>query len=487
MACSPRVRGIGWLILLSLVLSGCARNPVTGKKQITLISERQEIAYGQAAHPQILQQFGQGEDPALQSYLDRTGQKLAAVSHRPLLEWHFTVVGTPVVNAFALPGGYIYFTRGILAYMNNEAELAGVLGHEIGHVTARHSVSQMTQSQLLGLGLGVGSVFAPTFQPLSDLAEVGVGLLFLKYGRDHERQSDQLGVEYMAKASYDPRELSHFFQVFQGMRERQDQVVPGWLSSHPAPPDRITKTRQAADRLVSQSGRKDWIIGETFLDHIDGMIFGENPREGFVDGEWFLHPDLRFRLRFPKGWQVQNTKSAVISTHPQGSAVIQLTLAGAPKGTSPKQYADQLARQQGIRPVDARQTRVHGNPAWLAIYDTQDSSGNSLRAFVAFISLRERLYQLVGLAPRQSFRQTRPTLQESITSFRELSKGEAGKVQPDRIRVRHARKGETLRQMHERLHNPRLSVEDLSLLNRINLDEPLQAGRPIKLVEPGRR
>ena len=477
-----------WFACLLLVSSHCARNPVTGKKQVTLISERQEIAYGQAAHPQILRQFGKVKNEALQDYLNRIGQKLASVSHRPLLEWHFTVVDSPVMNAFALPGGYIYFTREILAYMNNEAELAGVLGHEIGHVTARHSVSQMTKSQLLGLGVGLGSVFSPTFGQLSNLAQTGVGLLFLKYGRDHERQSDQLGVEYMAGAGYDPRKLSDFFQVFQAMSEKQSQVMPGWLSSHPAPPDRIDATREAARRLVSQSGRKEWIIErKPFLRLIDGLIFGKNPREGFIQEEWFLHPDLKFQIRFPKGWKVQNTKSSVMSVHPRNSAAIQLTLAQAPEGTSPRQYTDLLASQQGLRPVRTRETQVNGNAALLAIYDTQDSQGNSLRLLAAFISFRGGLYQLVGLTPSGAFRQNRETLENSITTFAELKDRRALSGQPDRIQVRAARRGETLRQIHENLSNPRVSAKDLSLLNRIELDEQLQKGRLVKIVRPGRR
>src|SRR3954467_4608935 len=143
-------------ILLITVLAGCARNPVTGKRQIVLVSESQEIAMGAQSHPQVRQEYGFVDNPNLQRYVQALGNKLAAVSHRPGLDWHFTVVNSPVVNAFAIPGGYIYLTRGILAYINTEAELAGVMGHEIGHVTARHSVRQITRQQLAQVGLGIG-------------------------------------------------------------------------------------------------------------------------------------------------------------------------------------------------------------------------------------------------------------------------------------------------------------------------------------------
>jgi predicted Zn-dependent protease len=199
----------------ALLLHGsCVKNPVTGGRQPALISTSQEIGIGQESHPEIIAEYGSVENPALQEYFSRIGHEIAKISHRPDLPWTFTVLDSPVVNAFAVPGGFIYLTRGILAYMNDKAELAGVLGHEIGHVTARHSVTQISQQQLFGLGLGVGSIFSSRFRQLSGLAETGLGILMLKYSRDHERQSDQLGVEYMSKAGYDPVQMSRFFEVF---------------------------------------------------------------------------------------------------------------------------------------------------------------------------------------------------------------------------------------------------------------------------------
>src|SRR5437879_7467023 len=180
------------LILAALALAligslfGCARNPVTGKRQIVLVSESEEIAMGQQSDPQVRQEYGVADKQTLQDYVSAMGRKLVAVSHRPNLEWHFTVVDSPVVNAFAIPGGYVYLTRGILAYLGNEAELAGVMGHEIGHVTARHSVRQMTREQLAQIGLGVGSVLSPTFGQFGNLAESSLGVLFLRYSRDNE-------------------------------------------------------------------------------------------------------------------------------------------------------------------------------------------------------------------------------------------------------------------------------------------------------------
>src|SRR5262245_4621005 len=203
-----------FVVLMAVAaLTACARNPVTGKREIVLVSQSQEIAMGQESDQQVRAEYGFANHPISQAYIQTLGRKLVAVSHRPDLEWHFTVVDSPVVNAFAIPGGYIYLTRGILAYIHNEAELAAVMGHEIGHVTARHTVRQLTRTRLAPIGLGVGGALSPTFGQFGDVARNAVGVLFLRFSRDDEREADRLGVEYAARAGYDPREVSRFFEV----------------------------------------------------------------------------------------------------------------------------------------------------------------------------------------------------------------------------------------------------------------------------------
>lgn len=233
------LKTIRWfpVILILFGVLACAQNPVTGRREVVLVSKSEEIAMGQQSDKQAREEYGVVEDARLQDYIQSVGRKIAAVSHRPNLDWHFTVVDSPVVNAFAIPGGYVYFTRGILAHLNSEAELAGVMGHEIGHVTARHSVRQITRSQLAQLGLGAGQVLSPAFGQIGALAEQSVGLLFLRFSRDNERESDRLGVEYSARGSYDPREVSNFFEVLGRLASAGDrQTIPGWLSTHPTRP-----------------------------------------------------------------------------------------------------------------------------------------------------------------------------------------------------------------------------------------------------------
>lgn len=470
------------------ILPGCARNPVTGKRQLALISEEQEIAMGREAHPEILSEFGRVERDQLQNYVDGVGQKLAVISHRPRLQWHFTVVDEPVVNAFALPGGYIYLTRGILAYMNNEAEMAGVLGHEIGHVTARHAVTQLSKSQLLGAGLGVGSLLSPTFRQLGNLAEFGAGLLLLKYSRDDERQSDELGVRYMAQAGYDPRALGRFFEVFERMREQSASPLPGWLSSHPSPPDRIAETEQLARQVMSESAGRDWNLRrQQLLLHLEGLVFGDNPREGFVSQNRFYHPQLRFQLHFPANWKVQNSKNSALFVEPGQQAAIELSLPPVSAGTTPKALASSIAARSGIRQISGRELEINGNPAYLGLFQVRSAQGQDLKVMAAFISWNQRLYQLAGLSPATAFDRFASTFQESLLSFEELRDARMLSVSPDRIRLHTVAGNETLRQIHRSAGNPRVSLEDLSLLNRIDPDRKLEPGSRVKIVAPGRR
>ncbi len=472
-------------VLVLLAGTDCARNPVSGKKELALVSESQEIALGQGSHSEILKQFGQVEDESLQQYFNNLGQRMAAISHRPDLPWHFTVLNDPVVNAFAVPGGFIYFTRGILAFMNNEAELAGVLGHEIGHVTARHSVSQISRSQLFGLGLGAGSVISPSFGRLGQLAQAGLGLLFLKYGRDDERESDQLGLEYMYRLGYDPRALSVFFEVFQNMREGPEGMVPDWLSTHPSPPDRIAATRSEAEALVAERGAKDFRLGtQSFLEKIGGIVYGENPREGFGRDGHFYHPDLAFRLEYPPEWKVMNTRAAVLFLEPSRRIAVRLTLV-SPDVSTPQEQAEQISHQAGVRMLEGGPKVINGNPSFLAIYEVVDSSGNRLQALAAFISFRDKLYQLVGSGSPSDFAQFLGSLEGTITSFRELRDTRILDVEPDRILLYQIQRGGTLQDVARRYPNPRVSVKELSLLNRIDESEDLKAGRFVKVVEAG--
>src|SRR5688572_22315217 len=240
-------------LIFVFFVAACAVNPVSGKKQISFMSEAQEIQLGAESDPQIVAQFGAYEDPELQAFINSKGQQMADISHRPNLKWTFRIVDSPVVNAFALPGGYVYFTRGIMAHFNNEAEFAGVLGHEIGHVTARHSVIQQRNAMLGQIGLIAGVILVPELADFAEPLSQGLQLALMSFGRDAERQSDKLGVEYSSRIGYDAAEMAGFFKTL----ERQSALsgapeVPEFMSTHPSPAER----NETVAKLAAEQKRK---------------------------------------------------------------------------------------------------------------------------------------------------------------------------------------------------------------------------------------
>jgi predicted Zn-dependent protease len=456
---------------------GCVRNPVTGRRQIVLVSEAQEIAMGRESDPQVRQQYGIAEGQALQSYIETVGRKLVKVSHRPNLEWHFAVVDSPVVNAFAIPGGYVYITRGILAYLSNEAELAGVMGHEVGHVTARHSVSQMTKEQLTQIGFGVGGAISPVFGQFGNMAQGGLGLVFLRFSRDDEREADRLGIEYAARSAYDPRPVSNFFEVLGRMSAAGDrETIPGWLSTHPDPPERVQATRREAEQWIETLGLTEDRMAtnrDEFLRSLDGLIFGTNPREGFSEGQRFYHPALRFQIEFPSGWRIDNTREAVIATELQQQARLQLTTPNLRRGTTPSQYVRFLA-SRGLTPNSMRDLQIHGFNAVLATYGS---------AIAGFIEFREGIIQIVGVSSDK--RAFASTFERTIESFDNLNEERILNAQPDRLRLYTAKEQDTLTTLAERFKNPRANADDLAVLNRMAADQPIPPGRLVKIVEKG--
>src|SRR3954453_18907989 len=326
------------LVLGTVILGAlsCARNPVTGKSELALVSESQEIQMGQEASKDVAQTIGLYKDPKGEAYVAEMDKRMAAASERPNLPWEFHVVDDASVNAFALPGGFIYVTRGLLTSINDEAELATVMGHEIGHVTHRHSVEQMSKAQLAQLGLGLGSVFSPQIAQFAGVASQGMQLLFLKYSRTAESQADELGFRYALNQNYDVREMANVFVTLERVSNLAGGGrVPEWLATHPDPGNRVTATQGRLDTL-SRSLNNTITNRDEFLQHVNGLIYGNDPQQGFFEGTTFYHPGMRFQMTFPEGWQTQNTPASVVAGSPKQDAVIQLGLAGK---TSPRRAA----------------------------------------------------------------------------------------------------------------------------------------------------
>ncbi|HWP37279.1 MAG TPA: M48 family metalloprotease [Gemmatimonadales bacterium] len=464
------------------LLPACATNPATGERQLMLVSEGREISMGQQADPEVTVQYGLYSDTALQAYVRILGERLAAVSERPNLPWTFRVVDDPIINAFALPGGFIYVTRGILAHFNSEAELVAVLGHEIGHVTARHSASQMSQQQLAQVGLVAGMVVAPQLQDFAGLAEASLGLLFLKFSRDDERQADDLGLRYLTRSGYDAREMPKVFAMLASVSEGEGGGrLPGWLSTHPDPVDRQQRIARAIAALPPAPGER--IVNRNeYLRRLDGMMFGANPREGFFRDRMFLHPDLRFRFEFPAGWRTQNQRRAVVGQSQNQDALIELTLANA--GT-PESAVQAFVGQPGITSVafpERFQTR-RGMPAARAGF-TATSGQARLAGVVWAVRYNQQIFQIMGVSTEARWPGYAALAEQTFDSFAPLTDSTALAVQPLRLDIVTLERAMTLQEFSQR-YPSRVSLDVLARLNQVTPAERLEAGRMVKRVVGG--
>jgi len=457
--------------------SGCATNPVTGQRQLALISEAQEIQIGRQSAQEVAQSLGLVEDSTLQAYVHRVGTALARESERPDLPWTFRVVDDPTPNAFALPGGFIFLTRGMMNLMDSEAELAAVLGHEIGHVTARHSVTQLSRAQLAQLGLGLGSIFFPSAaETFGGLAQTGMQLLFLRYSRDAERQADELGFRYALREAYDVREMDDIFASLIRVGEAEGRSpLPSWLSSHPAEPERIRAAQARADTVTRGplAVRRD-----EYLARIDGLVYGENPRDGYFQDGVFLHPELRFRIAFPQGWRTQNLPQAVSGLAPQQDALMQLTLAQA---AGAEDAARRFLSQQGIRQGPAQRQTINGSPAVITYFQAQTQQG-VITGVAAFIEHGGRVYQVLGYAPAQAFSAREAAIRQAIASFAPVTDPAVLNVRPNRVDVVRITRPMTLAEF-SRLHPSTVSNAELAILNQVEGDaSTLPAGLVKRVV-----
>jgi predicted Zn-dependent protease len=465
-------------VLVLCALAGCAVNPVTGERQLALISEQQEIALGADSAKDVQQSIGFVSDADLQAYVAMVGKSMALASERPDLPWEFHVVDDSSPNAFALPGGYIFITRGLMGLITNEAELAAVLGHEIGHVTARHSVTQLSRAQLAQLGLGLGAVLSPEFAQLGELANQGLGLLFLKYGRDAERQADELGFRYMLAEGYQVEQMAKVFDALQQSSKLAGaSPLPDWLSSHPSEPERIANT-EARIAALPQAPRDLEVDRDEYLSHIDGLVYGSDPRNGFFRDDWFYHPELAFRFRVPADWQRQNLTEAVQAVSPNKDAAVQLTIA---KAASPAAAAQAFLSQEGVRTLDSTRRDLDGNPAVISQFQASTQNG-VVQGYVTEVMHGNTVYEILAYAPAGSFAAAQPTLEGIATSFGTVRDRDILEVQPRRIEIVELPRSMTLRQFADRYPSS-VSLEELGLINQIDsADSEIAAGTRLKRV-----
>jgi predicted Zn-dependent protease len=478
--------GLAYCIIF---FNNCARNPVTGKSQVVLMSEAQELAMGKEADPQIIAQFGLYEDKALQDFITQKGKQLAAISHRPNLAYEFKIVDSDVLNAFATPGGYVYFTRGIMAHFNNEAQFAGVLGHETGHITARHSVAQQRNAMLGQLGIIAGVVINPNLARFAETASQGLGLLFLKFGRDAERQADQLGVEYSSKIGYDAKEMAGFFLTLERKGEGSEGAeLPEFLSTHPNPGDRNVTVNKLAEEWKTKLNLTNAIVNRnSYLQRIEGIVYGEDPRQGFLENSVFYHPVLKFQFPTPQGWNYQNTPQQVQLAPKDGKALLMMTHA---PGKTLQEAASTFVQQNNLRVMDSKQTTVNGLQAIAIIADPAPAQGQqqqqqqqqAIRILAHLIQYGEAIYLMLGVSATADFNQFTPYFNNAMQGFRQLTDQSKINKKPERIRLKTVQTSTTLEQALRSSSTTEKRLQELAILNGMKLTDRVAPGTMIKVI-----
>ena len=455
------------------------------------MSEAQEIAMGKEADPQITAQFGLYNDTLLQRFITEKGKQLAAISHRPNLAYEFKIVDSEVLNAFAVPGGYVYFTRGIMAHFNNEAQFAGVLGHETGHITARHSVAQQRNSLLGQLGIIAGVVINPQLGRYAETASQGLGLLFLKFGRDAERQADELGVEYSSKIGYDAKEMADFFKTLERKSEGSESAeLPTFLSSHPNPGDRfVTVNKLAADWKKILNLNNPLVNRNLYLKRIEGLVYGEDPRQGFRENDVFYHPELKFQFPTPAGWQYQNTPQQVQMAPKDGKALLMLRPA---PGNNLQEAASGVLTQNNLQSLQTRQITVNGLPAISIVAEPkpeqpqqqQQQPQPTTRMLVYLIQYNNAIYMLLGVSSAVDFDRFYPFFQNTMEGFRQLTDPAKINRKPERIRIKTPAKTMTLEQAFKNYNMPASRFTEIAILNGMELTDAVPSGMMIKIIGP---
>jgi predicted Zn-dependent protease len=471
--------------VLVAVAIGCATNPVTGRREFALMSEAQEISIGQEQDLEVKKEMGIYNDPALQEYISSLGLRLAKLSERPMLPWHFTVIDQPAINAFALPGGYIYITRGILPFLDNEAELAGVLGHEIGHVTARHAVQQYTRAVGGQIGLVALGIFVPGARPFGDITSQALGVLFLKYGRDDELQADQLGAKYESTAGWDPEGVPGMLSTLGRLDEAAGdrKGVPNWLSTHPEPLARVKEIQPLVQQL--KAGRTDFMRDrETLLQRIDGLVYGDNPEQGIARGSTFLHPPLRFRIDFPAGWEINNSPTQVVAKAPNANVFMLLELVEKPQGRNLEEIALNQMRGAGFRAVQGDRATINGLDAFVAVYQGQLQDLGSVTMRAAHIAYNRNIYLVAGFTAPNVFQQADSAFFSAIRSFKSLTAAEAESIRPNRVDLYVVRAGDTWASIAERSGGV-VKPSTLAVMNNAQPSSQPQPGARIKIVVSG--
>jgi predicted Zn-dependent protease len=487
------------IALAAALLAGCATvtNPVSGRKELTVMDERSEIAEGRKAHEEVLKEYGAYPNPKLQAYVNEIGQRLARQSHRSNLAWHFTVLDSSEINAFALPGGYVYITRGLMAYLESEADLAGVIGHEIGHVTARHGAQRATRQQTAGLGVLAATVLGAVLESrgvsgATDLAgslSQGVAAGYIaSYSREQELQADKLGAEYLARNNYDPKNMIDVIRVLKSQEQyvvdtaraegRKPPAGAGWLASHPSNDKRLQDIAQFAAQYKGKYGDEG---RARYLKAIDGMTFGESREQGVTRGRNFFHEPLGIALTAPEGWKVQNSGEAVALVNAAGDAGLVVQVVPPKAGNSHDEIIRNVFRLEQGR---TERLALGGFPAthFAGIARNRQGQAQAVEATVATGPANRHFLLFYGARDAQALARSRGLLRQAEASFRAFTAADRAAARPWVLKTVPYQRG-ALGQLARQSPLPGNAEAQLRLINGVYAGGEPPAGQLIKIVE----
>ena len=469
--------------LMLSVLAGCAVNPATGRTDFVMMSERQELDLGARYNQQILEQNPPYADAKLQAYIQSVGERVARTSHRSQLHYTFTLVDSPDVNAFALPGGYIYIHRGLLAYLNSEAELAAVLGHEIGHVTARHSVRQQSQSTAWSI-LGQAAAMGTGMGALNDLTQVMGGAIVRGYGRDMELEADGLGAQYLARSGYDPKAMIEVVKVLKSQEDYakaqardRGEAVPesgyhGLFDTHPDNDRRLREVVLAAQSLTGNASQTE---RDAFMQRLDGLVFGDSAEAGIRRGERFYHQSLDMTLAFPKGWSLINQSDVLAGLSPDRQVQVLMRLQKVDERLSPEMFLRKVAA--GAVLSGGQRFSASGVEG----YSATVQSSRPIRAAAVYHG--DNAYLFVASANDVARLQSELAgIEATWRSLRKLKSSEKALAQPLRLQVERARSGQGLEQLAATMPEGSGGLAQLRLLNNRYPDGDVKAGEWVKTL-----
>lgn len=489
-----RIHLLPYLLLLSLLCTCVVqRSPVTGKKRAYAYTWKQEIEIGREADIEIQQQYGIYDDPELSKYVNKIGQEVLARSDLQSPEaldeykntrFTFRVLNSPVVNAFALPGGYIYVTRGLLAYLENEAQLAVILGHEISHVAARHSSQKAFQESVGQIALIGGAIVGEQVLGISgqDILNIGgtaAKLLFLRYSRDDEREADRLGVEYAAKAGYKTSEASRFFTSLKRISQQQENTLPSLLSTHPDPGDREKNINKLSDEWINKGLSMSFINEQKYMEEINGLIFGENPREGFFENGIFYHPGLKFRFPVPAGWTMYNEASQVVFISENQDAV--MLFQADSKSDSPANSVSAFLNQQGITVIEKGVVPQSAYQAYKAVAKARTQNNEMIGLYIYALRYNNRVYRFIDYTTENKYESFEPVFALSGNRFSPITNSKILNIQPVRIKVVRLEKSEKFSNLLPKQLPENITPEDIAIMNQAKLSGFLPGGFYLKL------